>query len=330
MPWKILTITVAWAAFLVFWIVAAFIYKSPHSKQYDKNWFLFLVIVITTTLAATYLSAKYFLRRFELSLLFNYFADITGTILIIYGLSFAIWARMTLGRFWSGSVAYIENQPIIKDGPYAIIRHPIYTGVISMLWGSFLLERIGFMLFTACLGTVFLILKAKLEESLLEKRLGKEYIDYKKASGLSFSICLFIHSIFIFPIAEGMTAKIRYMLFMTKDLNERSHIEVFDCRDTIYIYVTWQDIDKGNHTLTAFWFNPKGKQQEATMYEFYVPQKRSDINSWLWLKLHGATGSKLARAFNPQIGYEKFIGKWKVKLYLDNNYLTKRDFVVLC
>lgn len=133
MPWKILTITVAWAVFIIFWIVAAFIYKSPNSKQYDKNWLLFLVIVITTTLAATYLSAKYFLKRFELSLPFNYFADITGTILTLSGLSFAIWARMTLGRFWSGSVALIENQPVIKNWAYAIARHPIYTGVISML-----------------------------------------------------------------------------------------------------------------------------------------------------------------------------------------------------
>ncbi len=34
---------------------------------------------------------------------------------------------------WSGSAAFIENQPIIEKGPYAIVRHPIYTGVISML-----------------------------------------------------------------------------------------------------------------------------------------------------------------------------------------------------
>jgi len=63
---------------------------------------------------------------------------------------------------------------------YAFVRHPIYAGVIAMLWGSFLLERIGFVLVIATLGTIFLIWKARLEESLLEKYRGEEYAAYKK------------------------------------------------------------------------------------------------------------------------------------------------------
>ena len=105
--------------------------------------------------------------------------NIFGVALLTSGLSIAIWARVTLGRFWSGSVAFIEGQPIVKDGPYSCVRHPIYTGVTMMLWGSFLLEPFGFVLLIAVFGTILLACKARLEERLLERYMGDNYRKYK-------------------------------------------------------------------------------------------------------------------------------------------------------
>lgn len=180
MTGKIIALASAWIILFGFWAVSFFVYRTPQLKRYDKNWSLFLMSVISITALIEYLSADYLLKRFDMPISLDYIINILGIALLLSGLSFAIWARITLGHFWSGPVAFIENQPIVKNGPYRIVRHPIYTGVIAMLWGSFLLERIGFVLSIAVSGTITLLLKARLEESLLGKCKGEEYSVYKK------------------------------------------------------------------------------------------------------------------------------------------------------
>lgn len=179
MTWRMLSIISAWLTFSGFWIAASFIYKTRKPKRRDKKWFIFLICVILITVTTGYLAGEHLIKSFEYLPPFNYVINTVGIILLLSGLSFAIWARITLGHFWSGSVSLIENHIIVIKGPYAIVRHPIYTGVITMLWGSFLLEGIGLFLFTATLGTILLIWKARLEESLLEKYRGEEYAAYK-------------------------------------------------------------------------------------------------------------------------------------------------------
>ena len=143
MTWKLLTLAFAWLTFLCFWIAGIFIYKPPVPRQRDNRWSLFLFSVVLITLTAELLAGKYLLNRFDLPSPVDFLAEITGAVLLISGLSFAIWARIRLGRFWSGSIAFIEGQPIIKDGPYAMVRHPIYTGGIILFWGGVFFWRVG-------------------------------------------------------------------------------------------------------------------------------------------------------------------------------------------
>ncbi|MDO8445546.1 MAG: isoprenylcysteine carboxylmethyltransferase family protein [Deltaproteobacteria bacterium] len=162
---------------------ASFIYKSPEPIRRERNWFLLLISAFLISMLAAYLAGNYVTERF---LLLSPVTDAFGIALIFSGLSITIWARITLGRFWSGSVAVIEGQPVVKEGPYSIIRHPIYTGVIMMLWGSFLLEPFGFVLLNAVFGTILLACKARFEERLLERCLGDKYSNYKKEVECSF------------------------------------------------------------------------------------------------------------------------------------------------
>lgn len=180
MGWKIILLTSLWLIFFLSWIVCGFIYRTTRRKKRDKNWPLFLICITSITAIIQYFTGEYLLRKFELSNPFSYLSNILGIILMFLGLSLAIWSRVTLGYFWSGSVAVIENQPVIKKGPYVITRHPIYTGVIMMLWGSFFLEEIGVILIIAILGTISLLWKARLEEMLLVRYKDKEYLDYQK------------------------------------------------------------------------------------------------------------------------------------------------------
>lgn len=179
MSWKITLLASAWLILLGFWILGLLIYKKLQRRRRSRYWFLFVGLIIIITIGAGYLFFDHLYKRVDLLPSFNHLINISGIIFLLSGLSFSIWSRITLGAFWCGSVAFIENQTIIKKGPYAIVRHPIYTGVISMLWGSFLIENIGVLFLTAILGTIFLIFKAMLEESLLESNKGKEYLAYK-------------------------------------------------------------------------------------------------------------------------------------------------------
>ena len=55
-----------------------------------------------------------------------------AAILCIAGLVFCVWARATLGRNWSGTITLKEGHELIERGPYRLVRHPIYTGLLAM------------------------------------------------------------------------------------------------------------------------------------------------------------------------------------------------------
>jgi protein-S-isoprenylcysteine O-methyltransferase Ste14 len=59
-----------------------------------------------------------------------------AAVLVALGLGFTVWARVHLGRNWSGSVTQKEGHELIRSGPYAYVRHPIYTGLLLALAGS--------------------------------------------------------------------------------------------------------------------------------------------------------------------------------------------------
>ena len=59
-----------------------------------------------------------------------------GLALVMLGLAFTVWARLHLGRNWSGTVTLKEGHELIRSGPYAHVRHPIYTGLLVALLGS--------------------------------------------------------------------------------------------------------------------------------------------------------------------------------------------------
>jgi protein-S-isoprenylcysteine O-methyltransferase Ste14 len=60
-----------------------------------------------------------------------------GVALDIAGVAFAIWARLALGRNWSGLVMSVrEGHALVQTGPYAIVRHPIYAGLFAAIIGT--------------------------------------------------------------------------------------------------------------------------------------------------------------------------------------------------
>jgi protein-S-isoprenylcysteine O-methyltransferase Ste14 len=93
------------------------------------------------------------------------------------GFLFCWWARLALGRLWSASITRKEDHRVIDTGPYALVRHPIYTGVITAGFASAvmcgtLIAAAGFFVFVSAW-----YLKARMEEKFLRAELGAEAYD---------------------------------------------------------------------------------------------------------------------------------------------------------
>ncbi len=105
----------------------------------------------------------------------------TGLLLTITGLVLATWARIILGRNWSATVALKEGHELIQEGPYALVRHPIYTALILMYLGTALALGTGPALLGFLPFAVSFWIKLKAEERLMLKAFGKRYEAYKQA-----------------------------------------------------------------------------------------------------------------------------------------------------
>jgi protein-S-isoprenylcysteine O-methyltransferase Ste14 len=103
-----------------------------------------------------------------------------AVILTVVGLSFATWARLHLGKNWSGRITLKVDHRIIQTGPYGWVRHPIYSGLIMALLGT----AISLSTAQAFLGFAFIFVsflrKLTLEESWLRSHFGMEYELYRK------------------------------------------------------------------------------------------------------------------------------------------------------
>jgi protein-S-isoprenylcysteine O-methyltransferase Ste14 len=97
---------------------------------------------------------------------------------LIAGLGFAVWARVHLGRNWSGAVTVKEGHELIRTGPYGYVRHPIYTGVLTGLLGTVICSgtvraALGFLIIA-----IALMRKLSIEEAMMRETFPDQYQKY--------------------------------------------------------------------------------------------------------------------------------------------------------
>jgi len=97
--------------------------------------------------------------------------------LAVLGFVFAWWARLHLGALWSSSVTRKADHHLVDTGPYGLVRHPIYTGVILAALATAVLRGTALSLLGAALMTLGWYVKARLEERFLREQLGAEIYD---------------------------------------------------------------------------------------------------------------------------------------------------------
>ena len=94
--------------------------------------------------------------------------------------AFTVWARLSLGTMWSISTRAKDQHQLRTGGPYAVTRHPIYTGLLGMLLGTTLLNGIGHSVVLFPIGLVLLTIKARSEERLMLATFPEQYPRYRR------------------------------------------------------------------------------------------------------------------------------------------------------
>jgi protein-S-isoprenylcysteine O-methyltransferase Ste14 len=105
---------------------------------------------------------------------------LAGVSITMLGLSLSVCARKYLGRYWSSRPAIKVDHKLIRTGPYRLVRHPIYTGIlVGFLGTAIAMGRVWALLLVLVILCSFL-LKIRAEEKLLLEEFGEAYSQYKK------------------------------------------------------------------------------------------------------------------------------------------------------
>jgi protein-S-isoprenylcysteine O-methyltransferase len=107
------------------------------------------------------------------------FIRIVGCVFTVIGLGFALWARLYLGSSWDAFISLRLDHKLVRTGPYAVVRHPIYFGFMVALAGSIL--NFGHLrsFIAATIVTTAWVYKSGLEESFMTDHFGMEYDRYR-------------------------------------------------------------------------------------------------------------------------------------------------------
>lgn len=105
---------------------------------------------------------------------------IAGAVVLVASTGFAVWARLALGTMWSSDPVAKEGHVLHTDGPYAVTRHPIYTGLLGMLLGTALALDFGAWVYVLVLVAVYFELKIRSEEQLMREAFPDAYEEYRR------------------------------------------------------------------------------------------------------------------------------------------------------
>jgi protein-S-isoprenylcysteine O-methyltransferase Ste14 len=105
---------------------------------------------------------------------------VLGLAVLIASTVFTLWARFSLGTMWSQAPKVKDDHQLRTHGPYAVTRHPIYTGLLAMMLGATLLSGIGQWIVLFPLGLIVFEVKIHMEERLMVATFPDEYPQYRR------------------------------------------------------------------------------------------------------------------------------------------------------
>ena len=171
-----------WILFCAYWAIGALKTRRTVSQESlaSRARFILLeiagyVLLFSDIAAFGALGHRVFHRSYAIA--------VTGVALTWMGIAIALWARWHLGQYWSARITLKEDHKLIRTGPYAHLRHPIYSGIIlAAAGGALAIDK-----WRCFAGVAFIVLgywmKARKEETMLAAQFGEAFKEHCRHAG---------------------------------------------------------------------------------------------------------------------------------------------------
>lgn len=176
-------IPVSWLCLIAYWFISAIFTKRTVAR--GPRWggalgraAIVIVVVLIVRQPSVWRHLRHVIGRHE-GALGSPVIQAGGIVLCLLGMAFAVWARIHLGRNWGQPMSLREGHELVTSGPYALVRHPIYTGVSAALLGTALAQNVLWFAPFAILWAYYLV-SAFYEEKLMLRQFPDQYPEYKK------------------------------------------------------------------------------------------------------------------------------------------------------
>jgi protein-S-isoprenylcysteine O-methyltransferase Ste14 len=176
-------IVALWIVWLLLWMLASVRVKKTRAPEPASTRIAYAIPKILTALLlfSPVFRRGVFSQRFITP---SPATEWTGVAITALGIAFTLWARVHIGRNWSARVVIKEQHELVRSGPYRLVRHPIYTGLLVAIAGTALV--VGEVRAVAALAFAIIgfTAKAKREEAILSGEFGDEYARYRRETGM--------------------------------------------------------------------------------------------------------------------------------------------------
>ncbi|MGP8033306.1 MAG: methyltransferase family protein [Steroidobacteraceae bacterium] len=167
-----------WVAWALYWLIAAIGNKPTQRRERITSRLTYMLALVVGGLLIAWHHSPWGsvldLRLWPRSAP-PYFI---GLVVLVAGLAFSVWARAHLGRNWSGNVTVKEGHELIRTGPYAYTRHPIYTGILTGVLGTAICSGTLRAALGLAVIAAALIVKLRAEERFMRETFPGQYEKY--------------------------------------------------------------------------------------------------------------------------------------------------------
>src|SRR4051794_4019512 len=169
-----LVFAVGWTVFWLYWLAAAFSMKKGHVP-----WARSLRVRVLIAAVVVLLVRVGVFRSDGLST--DQWRAGIGLVFFAVGLGFAIWARVQIGHNWGTPMTQKDEPELVTNGPYRLVRHPIYAGILVAGVGTAVALRwLG--LIAVVLAGIYFVYSAAVEERYLTEQFPADYPVYKRST----------------------------------------------------------------------------------------------------------------------------------------------------
>ncbi len=169
MPALRTAIAIIWLLFWLYWLIAAIGAKASTAgrRRFPPGVRIFIVAFLLV-------------RIFNVNALdvHDRAVAIVGTIVFALGIATAVWARIYIGRNWGMPMTQKQEPELVTGGPYRLVRHPIYTGILAALLGTALATNLYWLIAFGLAGAYFFH-SARVEEAILSGEFPAAYPAYR-------------------------------------------------------------------------------------------------------------------------------------------------------